>query len=127
MSRYAQLVTLALLCSVALNGYLLLDNNESADASFAQRERALETPESFAEQRRATAPQTTLSQQSGTSNTPDSQGSSSVSHTATNAVMTELNSESISQARAWLAAGEYGNVEAFIQRMSRDHFDNPDL
>ena len=127
MSRYAQLVTLALLCSVALNGYLLLDNIESADAALAEQELALETSEPHAEQRRARAPQTTLSQQSGTSNTPDSQGSSSVSDTATTAVMTELNSESISQARAWLAAGEYGNVEAFIQRMSREHFDNPDL
>ncbi len=65
MSRYAQLVTLALLCSVALNGYLLLDNIESADAALAEQELALETSESHAEQRRARAPQTTLSQQSG--------------------------------------------------------------
>lgn len=120
MSRYAQLVTVALLCSVALNGYLLLQDNESASTLPTESDRVYyRQSEVSGVQRELTTPQASSSVHSSPSPNAESQ------HNA--AITSEAISESMTQAKAWLAAGEYGKVEGFIQRMSRQHYDNPDL
>ncbi|TPV60721.1 TIGR02281 family clan AA aspartic protease [Aestuariibacter sp. GS-14] len=119
MSRYTQVVTVALLCSMALNAFLLFSDDDSPSPYPTESVHRHNAPQSSESPAMVSVRQSVPDQSSVASASPSAQRRTLAS--------TESIAESIALAREWLEAGEFGNVEAFIQRMIRNHFTNPEL
>ncbi|MFS1705118.1 TIGR02281 family clan AA aspartic protease, partial [Alteromonas sp. AMM-1] len=119
MSRYTQVVTVALLCSMALNAFLLFSDDDSPLRYPTESVPRHNAPQSSESPAMVSVRQSVPDQSSVASASPSAQRRTLAS--------TESIADSIALAREWLEAGEYGNVEAFIQRMIRNHFTNPEL